>query len=179
MFARFAQALGATPGITKVHVRTDGKTREICAHYDHPTLDTDAVAARMRAEAEHIAKRFVRSTWFVQGMESAQCAMVIEHVLGRTKGVLTADVAYAAERLVVEYDTETITKDAIEKRVETVGYLLEVPEPGHACSMHASRRASRCPWPSPRGLSWRSASWSSASCLRLPGSPRRSTPRPW
>ncbi|MFO0715061.1 MAG: heavy metal translocating P-type ATPase, partial [Sandaracinus sp.] len=77
------------------------------------------------------------ATWFVRGMESAQCAMVVEHVLGRTPGVLTADVAYAAERLVVEFDTATITKEGVEKRVEVIGYSLEVPEPGHACSMHA------------------------------------------
>ncbi len=70
-------------------------------------------------------------------MDSAQCAYVIEYVLERVPGVLTADVAYAAERLVVEYDSDAITPRQIEARVGAVGYELEEPERGHVCSHHA------------------------------------------
>jgi Cd2+/Zn2+-exporting ATPase len=137
VFARYAQALLAIPGVTQVHLRSDGPTREVCAHFDEKAMSVAPLALQMRELADATVKRFQRATWFVRGMESAQCAMVVEHVLGRTAGVLTANVAYAAERLVVEFDTEAITKAGIEKRVEVIGYALEVPEPGHACSMHA------------------------------------------
>lgn len=44
------------------------------------------------------------SHWFVRGMEAAQCADVIEYALRKTNGVLSANVAYAAERLKLEWD---------------------------------------------------------------------------
>ncbi|MFP2932920.1 heavy metal translocating P-type ATPase, partial [Pyxidicoccus sp. 3LG] len=63
--------------------------------------------------------------------------MAIEHGLGKLKGVLTASVAYASERLVVEYDSEEVSLTDIEAKAKALGYALEVPTHGHACSHHA------------------------------------------
>jgi Cd2+/Zn2+-exporting ATPase len=58
-------------------------------------------------------------------------------MLKKQPGILDANVAYAAERLVVEWDTEATNPAAIHAVVNSMGYTLEVPEHGHACSMHA------------------------------------------
>jgi len=85
----------------------------------------------------NITERYERMTWFVRGLESADSAAPLEAMLEKTPGVVCASVAYGAERLIVEYDTETINVETITRVVESMGYALEVPEHGHACSMHA------------------------------------------
>ncbi|MEP7339140.1 MAG: heavy metal translocating P-type ATPase [Acidobacteriota bacterium] len=127
----------AKNGITDVHVRRDGEHLEICAHYDHEQIQAAQVIELVRAIGGHIASRYLHKTWFVRGMESAQCAYVIEYVLERVPGILDANVAYAAERLVVEYDSEAIKPSQIEAKVKSIGYELEEPEGGHVCAFHS------------------------------------------
>ncbi|MCE9672028.1 cadmium-translocating P-type ATPase [Myxococcus stipitatus] len=70
-------------------------------------------------------------------MTSADSATLIEHGLGKLPGVLSANVAYASERLVVEYDSEEVSLRDIETQAKSLGFVLEVPSHGHACSHHA------------------------------------------
>jgi Cd2+/Zn2+-exporting ATPase len=135
-FEQLARAMERVPGIGDVHLRKDGGHLEVCIHY-HPTaFSADDVVNLARAAAARVAKRYVARTWFVRGMDSAQCGYLIEHALSRLKGVLTADVAYAAERLVVEYDRDGTSERDIEKRLRALGYELEDVQAGHACSHH-------------------------------------------
>jgi Cd2+/Zn2+-exporting ATPase len=127
----------ARVGITDVHVRRDGSRIEACVHYDQQQLTLDQVVALVQSIGAEVSKRYLQKSWFVRGMDSAQCAYVIEYVLERVPEVLDANVAYAAERLVVEYDSEAISPSQIEARVRAIGYELEEPEHGHACAFHA------------------------------------------
>jgi Cd2+/Zn2+-exporting ATPase len=95
------------------------------------------VLALVQSAGAEISKRYLQRTWFVRGMDSAQCAYLIEYAVGRVRGVLTANVAYAAERLVIEYDSESTNFREIEARVTALGYELEEPEHGHACAFHS------------------------------------------
>src|SRR5262245_44648301 len=54
-------------------------------------------------------------------------------------GVLTANVAYAAERVVVEYDSQIAVLGDIKARVKKIGFELEEPEHGHVCPHHAGK----------------------------------------
>lgn len=87
-----------------------------------------------RATGTKVSKRYLSKTWFVREMDSAQCAVTIEHALRRMPGILQADVAYASERLVVEFDSSTISAKKLEAALDTLGYPLEEPAAGHACS---------------------------------------------
>lgn len=139
IFQKMEQLVEAHVGITEAHVRRDDGRAEVCVHYDGAQLTHDDVVALVRSTGAEVAKRYLHKTWFVRGMDSAQAGYVIEHVLERMAGVLDANVAYAAERLVVEYDSEAIKPRQIEAKVRAVGYELEVPEPGHVCSHHANK----------------------------------------
>ncbi len=139
-FGRFEQlerALENLVGIGDVHVRRDGAQPEICIHFDEAKIGIPQIREAINTIGTQISKRYLQGTWFVRGMESAQCGYMIEHALGRMPGVLTANVAYAAERLVVEFDREATTTKEIDKRVTALGYDLEEPSKGHACSFHA------------------------------------------
>ncbi|HSD91187.1 MAG TPA: cation-translocating P-type ATPase, partial [Kofleriaceae bacterium] len=136
IFDQFEKLMLGERGVSKVHIRRDLGRAEICIHYDSQISPTKLVDLATRSGAE-CTERFERLTWFVRGLESADSAAPLETLICKLPGVLTANVAYAAERLVVEFDTEATNADAIMKRVRELGYELEVPEHGHACSMHA------------------------------------------
>lgn len=55
-------------------------------------------------------------------MDCPTCAVVIEHALSRTNGVLEASVSYAAERLRLEYDSSIIGREAVLRRIHALGY---------------------------------------------------------
>ncbi len=137
IFQHFEQQVHAHRAVSEVHIRRDAGRAEICIHYDADVLSLiDLIELARRAGAD-VTARFERAIWYVRGLESAQAGAALEKSLASTPGVLHVAVAFAAERLVVELDTEATTVDAIARRVEELGYRTEVPEAGHACSMHA------------------------------------------
>jgi Cd2+/Zn2+-exporting ATPase len=136
-FERLERALEGHRGVLDVHLRRDGGHPEVCVHYAADQLSRDDVLTLAQRVSAEVADRFRVRRWFVRGMDSHQCAQVIEYALGRMPGVLSAQVAYAAERLVLEYDERSLKLRQLEARVAALGYELEVPSPGHACSHHS------------------------------------------
>lgn len=136
-FEKFEELLRARHGVGDAHIRTDAGHRELCVHYDPALVTVADMLAFARATGTTISKRYRSKTWFVREMESAQCSATIEHALRRTPGILQADVAYASERLVVEFDGSLLAPKQIEEKLEALGYPLEEPSHGHACSHHA------------------------------------------
>jgi Zn2+/Cd2+-exporting ATPase len=139
-FGRFEQlerALEGVVGILDVHLRHDQNIPEVCIHYDGSKISLESLRTLIDSHGSAVSKRYLQATWFVRGMDSAQCGYLIEHSLSRMSGILTANMAYAAERLVVEYDRELVNPKEIDKRVSALGYELEEPEKGHACSFHS------------------------------------------
>ncbi len=136
-FQKLEQLVESNAGITDAHVRRDGQRPEICVHYDETQLQLSEVVALVKSISAEVAQRYLHKTWFVRGMESAQCAYVIEYVLERVPGILDANIAYSTERLVVEYDSQTIKPAEVEAKVKSIGYELEEPEHGHVCAFHS------------------------------------------
>jgi Zn2+/Cd2+-exporting ATPase len=95
------------------------------------------VTALVKSIGAEVARRYRQQIWFVIGLESAQNGYAIEEAVRKMPGVLTANVAYASERLFVEYDSQIAVLGDIEAKVKRVGFELEKPEHGHVCSHHA------------------------------------------
>lgn len=151
IFEKFAAAVRAHRGVTKVHLRRDAGAAEICIHHA-PDLSTTHLIALACRNGVECTERFERMTWFVRGLESADGAAPLEALLEGLPGVLCADVAYAAERVIVEFDAEATDAAAIEKAVRHLGYALEVPEAGKPCSMHAHAGGLSPQWQMPLAL---------------------------
>jgi len=118
-------------------VRRDLEVPELCLHYEPKQIGLEAVVAVAKVSSCQVASRYRMKSFFVRGMDSIQCAYVVEHVLQRTKGILQANVSYASERVVIEYDTQTLNFKQMEAKIRAVGYELEEPTKGHACACHA------------------------------------------
>ncbi|NMO15383.1 heavy metal translocating P-type ATPase [Pyxidicoccus fallax] len=136
-FQKLEAALEAHRGVTEVHLRRDAGHAEVCIHYKPEVVSASQLLTAAQRTGAEVAERYKNQTWFVRGMESGDAATTIETGLGKLKGVLSASVAYASERLVVEYDSEEITLKDVEAKAKALGYALEVPMQGHACSHHA------------------------------------------
>lgn len=136
-FEKLEDALEAQRGIIDVHLRRDLGYPEVCIHYRPELVTAAQLLTLAQSTGAVVAARYKQFTWFVRGMNSADAATVIETAVSRIKGVLSASVAYASERLVIEYDSEELSLSDVEARVKALRYGLEVPSAGHACSHHA------------------------------------------
>ena len=127
-----------TEGLEKVHlIHEDGAAR-LCLHYDPQRFGVGRVRELAQAAGAKIANRYRHESLRIDGMDCPTCAVVIEHALQRTDGVLEAAVSYAAERLRLEFDSEKIERPAIIKRIQALGYA--VLEQGHEAGWFAEHR---------------------------------------
>lgn len=66
----------------------------------------------------------------VEGMSCASCATSVQSMLGSLPGVLSANVNYASNQVVVEFDPKLVTPAGMEKAIDSIGYkLITTPEP--------------------------------------------------
>ena len=68
----------------------------------------------------------VKETYPVLGVTCASCVRKIETVLGKTSGVVSAAVNFATEKVTIEYDTDKVGLDELEKIIKNIGYELIV-----------------------------------------------------
>lgn len=136
-FEKLEDALEAQKGISDVHLRRDLGYPEVCIHYQPELVSAAQLLVLAQKTGAVVAARYKHFTWFVRGMDSADAATIIETAVSRMPGILSASVAYASERLVVEYDSEAIKLEDVEARVKKLKFVLEVPTAGHVCSHHA------------------------------------------
>ena len=64
----------------------------------------------------------------IQGMHCASCAMTIEKVVSKLPGVKVAQVNFAAETLLAEFDENQASLKDLKEAVNSVGYKLLIPE---------------------------------------------------
>jgi len=126
-------------GLEKVHlVHEDGGAR-LCLHYDPQQFSVGRVRELAQVSGAKISDRFRHESLRIDGMDCPTCAVVIEHALQRTDGVLEASVSYAAERLRLEFDSEKIARPAIVRRIQALGYAV-LEETGHEAGWFVEHR---------------------------------------
>jgi Cd2+/Zn2+-exporting ATPase len=64
----------------------------------------------------------------IEGMDCSDCAFVLKHSLEHVDGVLKLDVSFSDQRMKIEYDTQQISRNAIENQIRRLGY--KVPRRG-------------------------------------------------
>lgn len=118
---RLQARLRGVRGIVQAHTEPrDGQT-VLCIHYDPDLLALPDVQ-RLAAEAGTAIRTRYHETLTILGMDCADCAFSIEHILGREPGVLHVRVSYAAEKLALEYDSERTSHAVVVRRIRELGY---------------------------------------------------------
>ncbi|MBL8202676.1 MAG: cadmium-translocating P-type ATPase [Blastocatellia bacterium] len=122
--ARLQERLQTTRGVTEAHLeKNDGKA-QLCIHYDVTQTTLAAIQRLATQTGAEISERYQHDLIRIEGMDCSDCTLAIEHGLKRMDGVLTATVNYAAQTARVEYDTEKLNRNAIEKRIHGLGYAV-------------------------------------------------------
>jgi len=122
---RLKERLSNQRGVYKVHIERGDENPLLCLHYD-PNLFTLAQVSRLahRAGAE-ISKQFHHESLHVTGMDCADCALSIEHILQRQPGVITVAVNYAAEKMRIEYNSNEMDRETIRRLIRRMGYDID------------------------------------------------------
>ncbi|MDD5369847.1 MAG: cation transporter [Anaerolineaceae bacterium] len=63
-----------------------------------------------------------RITMKIKGMECPNCAMILERIEDKLKGVVMAEASYHKAQLTVEYNDAQVTVEQIKAEVKHLGY---------------------------------------------------------
>lgn len=123
------QRLAAVRGVEQAHISRSNGVAELCLHYD-PNLATLARIRRLAEETgAEISARYRHETIPVLGMDVADAASSLAEVLQGLKGVLHAQVSYAADLAFVAYDAEVTSRAQVEQAIRQMGYSPVSPGP--------------------------------------------------
>jgi Cd2+/Zn2+-exporting ATPase len=67
----------------------------------------------------------MKETMSVQGLDCAECALTLERGVAGMSGVGQAEVNFTLARMVLEYDPQAVSREAIVKQVRELGYEVE------------------------------------------------------
>lgn len=123
---RLLEIVAHRKGIQRAHVKRDNGAAQLCMHYDTNLVSLKQVQRFAQEAGAEITGRYQHDTLPIGGMDCADCAFSIEHIVGRMLGVLTVRVNPATNKMWVEYDTEQLDRRAIIRRVEGMGYSVEL-----------------------------------------------------
>ncbi len=80
----------------------------------------------------------MKAQYKIKGMSCASCAHHIEKSLSKLPGVESCEVNFATETAKVTFDEEKVHLDAMNAKIEPLGYELVEPEMNHMDHMMMS-----------------------------------------
>jgi Cd2+/Zn2+-exporting ATPase len=136
---RMVAALGATRGITRVHVdREDPARPKLCLHYDPSSVRLEEVEALVESTGAALNARYEHLSAPAVGLRHERQARLVEGVFARQPGVLHASVAFGSRRLYVEFDPAKTSRGALLAIASKAGIVsyAESASPAAAAAEH-------------------------------------------
>ncbi len=121
---RLVDVLQQHPEIRRAHLKQENGSCLLCLHYNAQRLAEAEVQRLARRASAQVSRRYRHETLNVEGMDCSDCTVVIDHSLGRMKGVLHVSTSYSEQTVRIGYDSEQIDRQAIERRLEHMGYAV-------------------------------------------------------
>lgn len=125
---RLELALKNQKGILHAHIDGEKSPGDLCLHYDPNLLSPEQVHSVAKRAGAGIASRYRHISIPIDGMDSSDSSLVIEHSLERMEGVLGVSVDYHADMLWVEFDNHKVNRAAIERRIRLLGFKIPLTE---------------------------------------------------
>jgi Cd2+/Zn2+-exporting ATPase len=126
---RMVAALGATQGITQVHVdRDDPDMPKLCLHYEPTSVRVEDIEALVERTGATLKARYEHLSAPAVGLRHERQARLVEGVFARQPGVLHASVAFGARRIYVEFDPTKTNRAAVLAVASKAG-IVSYPEP--------------------------------------------------
>ena len=114
--------LSGLRGVDLAHiVRTDGAA-DLCLHFDPNLVSLGRLQRLARQTGAQITERYRHEEIPITGMEVADGAFGLTRALQNLPGMLHAQVSYATGLAFVAYDTDRLTRTAVEQTIRSLGY---------------------------------------------------------
>ncbi len=111
---RIIEALGATRGISRVHVDLEDQAHpKLCLHYEPTVVRLEEVEALVERAGAALGARYEHLSAPAVGLRHERQARLVEGVFARHPGVLHASVAFGARRLYIELDPTRTSREAV------------------------------------------------------------------
>ncbi len=123
---RLEQALQGHRALRRAHLEREVRPARLCLHYDPDVLSLAEVKRLAERTGSQILGRYQHDLLTITGMDCSDCAVVIEHSVGRVDGVLAVRVNYAAQTVRVEFDARRTGRSAIDRHLRALGYVVPV-----------------------------------------------------
>ncbi|MDG2308633.1 MAG: cation-translocating P-type ATPase [Candidatus Binatia bacterium] len=136
---RLVERLEGLRGITTAHLDEEEPEARLCLHYDPNLVALAQVERLARDTGAELTRRYRHEALLITSMDCGDCAQSIEHVVRRMDGVLQVSVSYAAEKMRVEYDSTSVSREQISARVASMGFEVhdETEAPKTWLAQHA------------------------------------------
>jgi Cd2+/Zn2+-exporting ATPase len=125
---RLERALQNQRGILRAHIEYQHDPQVLCLHYNPALTSIENVRQVARRAGTKIANRYRHEVIPIKGMDCSDCVLVLEHSLGRIDGVLDVNASYTAQKVFIEFDSRKTSRNAIERRIQGLGY--QIPREG-------------------------------------------------
>ena len=133
--------LAGVRGVELAHIVDANGAPALCLHYD-PNLVPLARLERLALEAgAQINQSYRHETLPFTGLDAADNADSLRQALEQMPGMLHASVNYAAGLLYIAYDTQQLTRAAIEQTMQNWGVRLLPTAPAIAAPDHAHKHS--------------------------------------
>jgi len=111
-------------GIKKAHIDSDKSPAQICLHFDPNIVSLGSVQRIAMQAGSDFNNRYRHEELPFSGMDAADSATSLMHILESLPGMLHARVNYAAGIIFVAYDSTALDRARIEKSIRRLGFDL-------------------------------------------------------
>ncbi|MDR5695063.1 MAG: cation-translocating P-type ATPase [Armatimonadota bacterium] len=120
--ADLRQLLSRLDGVEDVTV--DPARGILTVRLDPSRIPPSSLERAARRLGNAIARRFRHEVLELEGLDCQDCVLVLEHTLVRLPGIRSVSVQYTSSRLWIEYDREEVSRRAVLKRIQALGYQI-------------------------------------------------------
>lgn len=114
-------SLQSRKGILKAHLKRDRSPVALCIHYDPDRVSLASVRRMAREAGTEFSDRYRHEQIPFTGMDNADAAITLAHILERLPGMLHARVNYAAGLAFVAYDSARLERARLEQAMRSMG----------------------------------------------------------
>ncbi len=109
-------------GVSQAHIVKENGTAKLCLHYDPNLVSLQKIERLAQDAGAQITHRYRHEAIPLERIPAADAAMTLTQALESLPGMLHAHVNYAAGMAYVAYDSEQLSREAIEQAMRELGH---------------------------------------------------------
>jgi len=128
--ARLTRELCELPHVLDAHIDlSDPDDPRLCLHYDPSAMGIERVESMVARAGAELISRYEHLSVAVEGLRHERQRGLVESALAAVPGVLHVALGFGSRRLLMEYDPEATTREAIVREVERAGITIVDAQP--------------------------------------------------